>query len=212
MSRDPGPITDSINACGTLLVVVGPSGVGKDSLISRAQQELSGDTSVLFVRRVITRAMATTTEDHDYLPPDEFAVARASGQFAVHWDAHGLSYGIPATVRTHLKGRGVAVVNGSRAALPDFHTAFARIRIVHITAPPEVLAMRLAGRGRESGDDISRRLRRATIDSTPGEDWVEIDNSGPLEAAAAIFLETIRRTLGETHGYPGERLAPCPSD
>ena len=187
---------------GKLLIVVGPSGVGKDSLIGRARQDLSDDTSVLFVRRVITRATAMATEDHDYLPPDEFAIARASGQFAVHWNAHGLSYGIPATVRSHLHGGGVAVVNGSRAALPDFHAAFARIKIVHVTAPSEVLAARLAGRGRESEIDISRRLQRAKIDLSRYEDWVEIDNSGPLETAAAIFVETIRHTLSETRSGP----------
>jgi ribose 1,5-bisphosphokinase len=101
-----------------------------------------------------------------------------------------------------LHGGGVAVVNGSRAALPDFHAAFARIKIVHVIAPSEVLAARLAGRGRESEIDISRRLQRATIDLSRYEDWVEIDNSGPLETAAAIFLETIRHTLSEIRSGP----------
>jgi ribose 1,5-bisphosphokinase len=182
---------------GTLLVVVGPSGAGKDSLINRARQVYSGDPSVLFVRRVITRSAASSTEDHDCLSPSEFAAARASGKFAVHWDAHGLSYGIPTTVHTHLERGGVAVVNGSRVALPDIHAAFGSVIIVHVTARPEILADRLADRGRESVADISRRLQRATVELPSCGDWIEIDNSGALEAAAAIFLETLRRASGK---------------
>jgi ribose 1,5-bisphosphokinase len=191
---DLGLGPNSLQPRGKLLVVVGPSGAGKDSLIARARQDLSGDTSVLFVRRVVTRTAVASTEDHDCLSPNEFAIARASGQFAVHWDAHGLSYGIPATVHAHIGSGGVAVVNGSRAALPDIRAAFGKIVIIHVTARPEVLAERLAGRGRESKTDILRRLQRAPIDVPGCEDRVEIDNSGALETAAAIFLETIRRS------------------
>lgn len=177
--------------------MVGPSGAGKDSLIARARQNLSGNTSVLFVRRVVTRTAIASTEDHDYLSQDAFAAARAAGQFAVHWDAHGLNYGIPAAVHDHLARGGAAVVNGSRAALPEIRAAFGRVTIIHVTARPEILAERLAERGRESEADVSRRLQRATIDLANCEDLIEIDNSGALETAAAIFLQTIRRAIGE---------------
>lgn len=201
--------TNSAEPRGRLLAVVGPSGAGKDSLIACARQELSGDPSVMFVRRVITRAAVASAEDHDHLPPAEFAIARAAGQFAVHWDAHGLSYGIPATVRSHLSAGGVAVLNGSRAALPNIHAAFGKVVVVHVTAPPEVLAKRLAGRGRETELDILHRLRRGTIDPSCREDWVEIDNSGALNVAATVFLELIRRTMSEARG---DRLTMSSSD
>ncbi len=189
---------------GTLLAVVGPSGAGKDGLIAFARRELSGDPSVLFVRRVITRAAVASAEDHDHLSPDEFAVACAAGQFAVHWEAHGLSYGVPAMVRAHLSAGGVAVLNGSRAALTDIRAAFGSVVVVHVTAPPEILARRLAGRGRETEAGISHRLQRATIGLPPQKSWVEIDNSGALEAAAAILLATIRQTLNGMHIRSGE--------
>lgn len=197
--RDPDRHVNSVEPCGRLLTVVGPSGAGKDSLIAYARRELSGDPSILFVRRVITRTAVASAEDHDHLSPEQFAIARAAGQFAVHWDAHGLSYGIPSTVRTHLSVGGVAVLNGSRAALPNIRAAFGRVVVVHVTAPPEVLAKRLAGRGRETEADISHRLRRGRIDPPCPEDWVEIDNSGALDVAATVFLDLIRRTLSEVY-------------
>ena len=179
---------------GVLIVVVGPSGVGKDRLIDHARQELSDDASVLFVRRVVTRTSLAVAEDHDCLSPEEFSAAQAAGQFAVNWEAHGLRYGIPSSVRGHLARGGVALINGSRAALPAIHSAFGKVLVVHVTAPPDVLARRLAGRGRESMAEIRSRLERAAF--TLPEDCreaIEIDNSGAFELAAAAFLETIRK-------------------
>ena len=211
MSPDPISRLEAIHSRGRLLVLVGPSGAGKDSLIACAKQALSGDRSILFVRRVVTRA-TPSGEDHDCLSPDEFAVARRSGQFAVHWEAHGLSYGVPATVFPHLDAGGVAVLNGSRAALPAIRAAFEPVTIVHVTASPDILAKRLAMRGRETEADILRRLHRSTIDPSRSGDWVDIDNSGPIEIAAARFLATIRRALIETRGSLGAHFATARGD
>jgi ribose 1,5-bisphosphokinase len=177
---------------GTLLAVVGASGVGKDSLIVHAREKFSGVSSVLFVRRTVTRPMLAATEDHDQLTPDEFAVALAAGRFAVHWDAHGLRYGVPASVRDHLAGGGTAVLNGSRAALPAICCAFEKVVAIHITARPEIIAARLANRGRENDDDIKLRMQRGAVPLPDRGERIEIDNSGPCEAAAAAFLDAIR--------------------
>lgn len=190
---------------GTLLVVVGPSGVGKDRLIDHARRKLSGDPSVLFVRRTITRTAIAADEDHDHLSPEDFAVALAAGKFAVTWDAHGLRYGIPSSVREHLAQGGVAVINGSRAALSATCSAFGKVVVIHVTARPEILAARLAGRRRESEADISLRLQRAAIGLPDWVERIEIDNSGPFEVAAVAFLETIRRVarVAKTGARPG---------
>jgi len=178
---------------GTLLAVVGASGVGKDSLIAHARRELSGDSSVLFVRRIVTRPALAAAEDHDHLTPDEFASALAAGRFAVHWDAHGLRYGVPISVRDHLAAGGTAVLNGSRAALPAIRSAFEKVVVIHITARPEIIAARLASRGRETETDIARRLRRAAIVPLDSGERIDIDNSDAFEFAAAAFLDAIRR-------------------
>jgi len=178
---------------GTLLAVVGASGVGKDSLIAYAKQQLSGDSSVLFVRRIVTRPALIAAEDHDHLTPDEFTKALAAGRFAVHWDAHGLRYGVPVSVRDHLAGGGTAVVNGSRAALPAICSAFEKVAAIHITARPEIIAARLASRGRENEGDIKLRMQRGTIELPDCAERIEIDNSGSFEAASAAFLDTVRR-------------------
>ncbi len=84
---------------------------------------------------------------------------------------------------------------GSRSALPDFAETFPRLKVVLITARPDVLAARLAARGRESGEAIARRLERAVPEIVITADTVVIDNSGPLEAAGEAFVELLASTL-----------------
>lgn len=183
---------------GTLLVVVGPSGAGKDSLIAYARERLASNPSVLFVRRVITRPALASTEDHDTCSPEAFAAARAAGAFAVDWQAHGLLYGVPVETHAHLERGGVAVLNGSRAALPDIRSAFGRsTTVVLVTCNPDILAARLAARRRESDAEIEHRLRRATIKADDIGEGIEIDNSGELALAGDILVSVIRRIAAE---------------
>ena len=77
---------------GVLVLIVGPSGVGKDTLITGARQALDGDKRFSFVRRLVTRPTDVDLEDHISIDPVEFALGKASGRFALCWDAHGLNY------------------------------------------------------------------------------------------------------------------------
>ena len=61
-----------------------------------------------------------------------------------------------------------------------------------VVARPEVLAKRLANRGRESAADIARRLERAGFPLPGGLDVCEIDNSGDLDAAMAQLLAALQ--------------------
>lgn len=186
-------VQPAAQADGTLFVIVGPSGAGKDSLIAYAREKLADDQSVLFIRRVVTRPALAHAEDHDTLTFDAFEQARLAGAFAVHWDAHGLRYGIPVEAAHDLAGGRVAVVNGSRATLPAIHSAFGHVVTVHVTCRPEILAARLAGRGRESEADLLRRLERASIHADFPGITVEIDNSGDLAAAGDMLVGILRR-------------------
>lgn len=186
----------AVARAGMLVVVVGPSGAGKDSLIAYARERLSEDPSVLFVRRAVTRAPDRSAEDHDGLSDTEFAATEHAGGFAVTWQAHGLRYGLPAAARRHVEAGGIAIANGSRAALPNIRERFGRVTVVHVTASADVLARRLAARGREDGTEIERRLSRAPAVFSLGEDVVEIDNSDDLTRAGEALLAAIRGEAG----------------
>ncbi len=142
-----------------LVVVVGPSGAGKDTLMERARAALHGDDRFRFVRREITRPADAGGEDHVAVTPAEFAARRAAGAYALAWEAHGLGYGIPAGVAGDLAAGRVVVANISRASIAEAAALFPTL-VLEITAPAEVLAARLAARGRETAADIAARLKR----------------------------------------------------
>jgi ribose 1,5-bisphosphokinase PhnN len=154
---------------GLLCLVVGPSGAGKDTLMERARAELAPRGRHLFVRRVITRQADAGGEDHEPETVAGFQARAAAGDFLLHWQAHGLCYGIPATVAAARRDGMTVVANVSRA----------------------VLAERLAARGRETPEDIRRRLARARAEMPAGPDVVVVDNGGALDDAVAAFVRAI---------------------
>ena len=98
-----------------LVLVVGPSGAGKDTLLDAARRKLAGDTRFRFVRRVITRPANAGGEDHDPVTEAEFATRH----FALQWQAHGLRYGIPADIADDLASGRVVIANVSRAVIAE---------------------------------------------------------------------------------------------
>lgn len=184
-------------ARGTVIAVVGPSGVGKDSLMDFARKHFSSRADIRFVRRTITRPEDSVGEHHDAVTAEAFEALARSGTFAVSWKAHGLGYGIPADVHDDLAAGRVVIVNGSRSALDAFSTAFPRLLVVNITARPDVLAKRLTARGRETAADIEARLKRSSEPLPPQLDTVSIDNSGELEAAGKKLVRLIEGLLSK---------------
>lgn len=170
------------------IAVVGPSGVGKDSLMD-AMIEARSDLHR--VRRVITRAANAGGEDSEPVTQTQFNARAAQGDFALHWPAHGLFYGIPADVSDVLGSGQDALANLSRGMLAQADAVFDHLVVLNVTATPDVLAQRLAQRGRESRDDISKRLARAAP-ALPAKLTVhQIDNSGELQVSVQAALDAL---------------------
>ena len=170
---------------GRLYAVVGPSGVGKDTLIEAAM-ERRRDLAV--AKRVITRPTEAGGEEFEGVTVEEFDRRLEAGEFALHWEAHGLKYGVPVSIETALnEGRDV-LFNGSRAILPEAYALYPNMGVILIAASPEVLATRLAARGRESREEIEKRLARAEYDIAPGLPVRRVENDGALDAAVEAFL------------------------
>jgi ribose 1,5-bisphosphokinase len=177
---------------GVLVAVVGASGAGKDSLINFAREHLPDQVAV--VRRVVTRAADGGSEDHDSMTAEDFVAAEQRGEFALSWEAHGLQYGLPITLDDDLATGRVVIANLSRAVLPRLLTRYPNALVVEVTAEPEVLIGRLAGRGRETSDDIARRMERGAGFRLPPS-TIQIDNSGDLHLAANRFVALLRDVL-----------------
>ncbi len=174
---------------GRLVLVVGPSGAGKDTLIGLAREACLGRDGIVFARRVVTRA-ASPFEDHASLDPAGFRQALASGAFALHWRAHGLHYGLPRTIDADLRAGRTVVANVSRTIVAAARETYADVLAICVTAPPDVLATRLAARGRASDTLSDDRLARAVaaVDAD-----VTIDNAGNPDQAAARLVAMLRQ-------------------
>lgn len=182
------PSTDLIGQ-GRLVLVVGPSGAGKDTLIGLAKAACAGDIKVVFPQRVVTRE-ASSFENNEAVSPMQFGQMLAHGDFAFQWEAHGLRYGVPRSIVDDIRAGHAVVVNASRTIVEFARRSYVNVTVVSVTAPPEVLAQRLAARARSSDGQLDERLRRAVIAAVPD---VVIENIGRAEDHAAELLQVIRR-------------------
>ena len=132
---------------GRLVAVVGPSGVGKDSVMAALKNAIP---TMHQMRRVVTRAKGTSGEGCEAVLADDFAAMAANGTFVVHWRACGLCYGIPLSVQDHLNAGTDCLVNFSCRALAEASTIFPHILALNITAQPGTLAKRRFVHGHET--------------------------------------------------------------
>src|SRR5215217_1987415 len=177
---------------GSLVLVVGPSGVGKDTLISGARHALENDKRFVFVRRLVTRPTDVEVEDHDSVDPQTFSQMEAAGRFALSWDAHNLRYALPLSLDTDLALGKLVVANVSRHVVAEAREKYPACAVVLITAEISCRAERLTRRGRESGDQITARLARESAPVPAGITPVIIDNSGPLAIGVTAFVMALR--------------------
>jgi ribose 1,5-bisphosphokinase len=175
---------------GRLLLVVGPSGAGKDTLLGLARTACADDPNIVFPRRVITR-QASVAEENEEVSPDAFRDALARGEYAMHWEAHGHCYALPRGIDDELRAGRTVIANVSRTVIGPLRRDYADIVVISITAPPQVLAERLAARSRSSDGKIEVRLGR-TVDQISSRPDVTIVNIGSAEYHARQLVRIIK--------------------
>lgn len=182
---------------GHLVLVVGPSGAGKDAVMTGTKAALHPADNVVFPRRFVTRPSQTDAEDHVSVTEMEFAMAVADGAFALWWRAHGNSYGIGRFIESHLDSGVTVVINCSRASVADACKRFPNVTVVEITAPEDVLVRRIAVRGRETEEQARARVSRKVPDYPQGVRVVRIVNDGPLERAVSAFCDVLQNPVAD---------------
>ncbi len=182
------PLTRKIGP-GALVLVVGPSGAGKDTLLGAAQGMLADEKRVVFPRRAVTRE-SSAFENNEAITRADFDRAVAAGQYALWWLAHEHGYGIARAIDDDIAANRIVVVNASRTIIGEARSRYQRLAVVLITAPDDVLARRLAARGRDSDGDLSGRLQRASL-ATESEPDLVISNVGAVDDGARRLAEFI---------------------
>jgi ribose 1,5-bisphosphokinase len=175
---------------GRLVLVVGPSGAGKDTLLGLAKAACADDGNVVFPRRVITRE-ASASEENEEVCIGTFQEALMRGDYAVHWETHGHRYALPRAIDDEIRAGRIIVANVSRTVVGVLRHAYADVVVVSITAPPNVLAERVAMRARSSDGRLEGRLGRTVADASAVPDMT-IVNVGSAEYHARQLVRVIK--------------------
>ncbi|WP_375262854.1 phosphonate metabolism protein/1,5-bisphosphokinase (PRPP-forming) PhnN [Palleronia sp.] len=188
METWPSAGADPDQLRGRFIAVIGPSGVGKDSVMAGL---LERHPSLVPVRRIITRPAEAGGEDHQPESAEAFRRREAQGDFVLSWRAHKLHYGIPATVLPLLEAGQDILGNLSRGVLGAADRVFPRLEVLSLRADPVTLAKRLAGRKRETPAEIAERLRRAAAPLPSNlrvhEIWNDASLADAVEAASRVL-------------------------
>ncbi|MGY3586796.1 ribose 1,5-bisphosphokinase [Bradyrhizobium sp. USDA 4341] len=175
---------------GRLILVVGPSGAGKDTLLGLAKAACADDRDIVFPRRLITR-QASASEDNEEVSAEAFQRAVAAGDYAMHWEAHGHRYALSRAINDEIRAGRTVIANVSRTVIAAARRNYANAVVVSITAPPDVLAARLAARARSSDGLLAQRLARTVDESASTPDFT-IVNSGTADYHARQLVRIIK--------------------
>ena len=172
------------------MLVVGPSGAGKDTLLGLARAACADNSNIVFPRRVITRA-ASASEENEEVSVGTFQEALTRGDYAMHWEAHGHRYALLRAIDDEIRSGKTVVANVSRTVIGAVRRAYADVVVVSITAPPDVLAERIAMRARNSDGRLESRLHRTIEDASTAPD-ATIVNTGSAEYHARQLVRVIK--------------------
>lgn len=175
---------------GRLVLVVGPSGAGKDTLLDLARAACADDRNIVFPRRVITRE-ASASEENEEVSIGMFQEALTRGDYAMHWEAHGHCYALSRAINDEIRAGRTIVANVSRTMIGAMRRYYAEVVVVLITAPPNVLAERIAMRARSSDGRVENRLRRTVADAAAAPD-VTIVNTGSAEYHSRQLVRVVK--------------------
>ena len=193
----PARVAPELIGPGRLVLIVGPSGAGKDTLITGTKAACSSNPASVLPRRVVTRP-ASAAEDHDTLDDTSFDRGVKDGLFAFWWEAHGHKYGIPLTVDDDIRAGRIVISNTSRGIVEEMRQRYARVDAVLVTAPADILASRLSRRSRHSDRSVSERIRRNEAFGGFRADYV-VDTAGAPETAVRQLLDIIHVAAGAQH-------------
>lgn len=191
MTDGTGPAEDMRAANGAMLVIIsGPSGVGKDTIID-ALKRRPRDPDYHYVVTCTTRAMRpgeVDGVDYHFLDRETFAAQRVAGEFLEATKVHRNWYGTPrGQVREALAGgRDVILkidVQGAQIVKQQVTEAL----LIFVIPPSlETLFSRLRSRATETADELELRQRNAAIELARQDDYdhVVVNETGQAERTA----------------------------
>lgn len=171
-----------------IILIVGASGVGKDSLIKEAKKDLKKEFN--FVKRYITRK-PDKNEKNYFLENCAFELLKDNDYFISSWEAHENFYGIS---KNSIKNR-LNIISISRSKISDFEKNFKNVYVINITLNKEELKNRLIKRGRETLEEIQKRLDRS-YDKIEAKNLINFENDKSFQESKEAFIKLLKEIDG----------------
>lgn len=177
-----------------LFLIVGNSGSGKDSILAHARDNWIKEKPALIVpSRYITRPESPETEKYHSVSIDKFKEMDAAGEFALKWISYGIHYGVSKDILRELEDGNLVIVNVSRQIIEKTKVEFSSVKVIFVKVPLEVLISRIRERGRETEEQIQKRIERAKNNvDLPGADFV-LENVGTIEEAGNKLIKYLEK-------------------
>jgi guanylate kinase len=213
LSIDPTPFRPSEPVEGApgaqLVIISGPSGVGKDTIID-ALRGRPRDRDYHYVVTCTTRPPRrgeVDGESYHFLDRERFLSLRDAGGLLEANEVHGNWYGTPrAEVRGALTAGHDVILKIDVQGAQQVKERVDEALLIFIVPPSmETLVARLRARATETADQLELRQRNAAIELARQEDYdhVVVNETGQVERTAA----TIDAIIEDTHRlHPTRRV------
>lgn len=179
---------------GLLIVLSGPSGVGKDTVLKGVMQM---DSDLVRSVSVTTRAPRDGETDgvsYHFITQSKYDEMLAEGDFLEHETVHGNSYATPKSYVEKMRGEGrdVALVIDVKGGLSVKRIMPEAVLIFILPDSMDGLYARLSGRQTDKADVIALRMRNAAgeIEKALEYDYAVVNDK--LDECRAEVLEIIR--------------------
>jgi len=165
-----------------LYFLVGPSGVGKDTLLKHLKMHQYSSKQPIVAHRYITRPVGEGNENHIELAEFDYYRRKEADLFLFDWQSNGYLYAVGREVKKWVKLGNDVIVNGSRRYLQTAREIYPSLIPIWMTVSEDVLRQRLLERGRESEEQIEQRiLHNRELEKLKQNDCVFINNDQTIE-------------------------------
>ena len=170
---------------GLLVVVSGPSGVGKDAVLARLRSLGRPYSTVVTVTTREPRPSEQDGVHYVFVSKETFARMVESGDLLEWATVYGNAYGVPRSpVREALaRGQDVIVKTDVQGAATIKHTVPSAVLVFLAATSHEDLERRLRHRRTENAGDLARRIATAQeeIARLPEFDYLVVNREGALD-------------------------------